>query len=751
MNAERLGSAGAARTATHSPERIYGYVTDGVRDVIGALETQAEDAEDEAVRSEIVASLHLMQASIANRQEELRASADWKVFTVALYGETNAGKSTIIECLRIHLGEPTKVAQRRQFDELAVAQGLSEQALQSVRVAIESAREAAEQASLRGKQLELDAAKQLQQLERERALRVEQALAERIRRSWWRRLIALFKRNELDRISRDIDARITHLQARQQRDLQQIAAEKADADATFTNAEESLVLRLSAVPELLEYADGGIIGDGRPDFTRATQRYTFHVGGAPCVLLDVPGIEGDEEGVNAHIENAVQTAHAVFYVTGKAARPQHGDKEDGTLEKIKRHLGPQTEVWAVFNKRVTAPMPLRHSGNLFAHDTEGMADLDQGLGQALGPNYRGVMPVSAYPAFLALADHLPAAAALNDAQQSRIVARTKFLSEFDATYLLEKTQFKALADHIAAMAVDAPRKIRFANIYKAHQSLQAFVRGLEHHAKSMESQAHKVSMQTAVTQGQVDIAAEKLEASLRTDASDAVRTFQTGVRKQIYALVDRGISNDDLKSELHSSLEAHVSDLQSEVGQKFKVSVTQFQSDIANAAERFRKHLKELDQFAGSQVRALPGATFSLNLRIDSGISVVGLVTTAIGAIASLFTGPPGWIAISLSAAGVALSLAKALWGLVDNDFKKSQQRNAVDENLTKAVSSLKKDLAASEKAVVKDVERACTEAKKHIGAPQRNVKTQASVLRVSANRLSALSKSIEITMEQLG
>jgi hypothetical protein len=139
-----------------SPEKIYAYVTDGVRDVIRALEIQAEDTEDAAVRSEIIAGLNLMQAQVAGKQEELRASADWKDFTVALYGETNAGKSTIIESLRIHLGESSKLEQRRRFDKLKATQGLDDEALQATRDAIELARAAATDASLRGKQLDFE-------------------------------------------------------------------------------------------------------------------------------------------------------------------------------------------------------------------------------------------------------------------------------------------------------------------------------------------------------------------------------------------------------------------------------------------------------------------------------------------------------------------------------------------------------------------------------------------------------------------
>jgi len=86
--------------------------------------------------------------------------------------------------------------------------------------------------------------------------------------------------------------------------------------------------------ELQVHADGEIIGDGMADFTRETQRYELELDGQPFALLDVPGIEGKEGLVLDQIERAVQTAHAVFYVTNQPAPPQTGDgQHQGTLEK----------------------------------------------------------------------------------------------------------------------------------------------------------------------------------------------------------------------------------------------------------------------------------------------------------------------------------------------------------------------------------------------------------------------------------
>ncbi|GAA8360326.1 hypothetical protein HpBT206_07660 [Helicobacter pylori] len=51
--------------------------------------------------------------------------------------------------------------------------------------------------------------------------------------------------------------------------------------------------------ELEKFQDGVIIGDGRSDSTLETRSYTLKHNNQSFVLLDVPGIEGDEKKLNS--------------------------------------------------------------------------------------------------------------------------------------------------------------------------------------------------------------------------------------------------------------------------------------------------------------------------------------------------------------------------------------------------------------------------------------------------------------------
>ncbi|GAA9833868.1 hypothetical protein VN0532_10580 [Helicobacter pylori] len=103
-----------------------------------------------------------------------------------------------------------------------------------------------------------------------------------------------------------------------------------------------------ALSTLEKFQDGAIIGDGRSDFTLETKSYTLKHNNQSFVLLDVPGIEGDEKKVKQQISNATKKAHAIFYVTRTPAPPQKGEEgKEGTIEKIQKQLDLQTEVYTI--------------------------------------------------------------------------------------------------------------------------------------------------------------------------------------------------------------------------------------------------------------------------------------------------------------------------------------------------------------------------------------------------------------------
>ncbi len=203
--------------------------------------------------------------------------------------------------------------------------------------------------------------------------------------------------------------------------------------------------------ELEKLQDGAIIGDGRSDFTLETKSYTLKYNNQSFVLLDVPGIEGDEKKVKQQISNATQKAHAIFYVTKTPAPPQKGEeKKEGTIEKIQKQLGSQTEVYTLYNKPINSPRALKE-GLIDEGEKKSLRGVNKEMKNILGEHYMGYTAVSAQAAFYGLSSALLPESDFYKNKQ-------KFLDFFKAEELLLKSQFKQLAGFIAGTLLENTRK-----------------------------------------------------------------------------------------------------------------------------------------------------------------------------------------------------------------------------------------------------------------------------------------------------
>ncbi|QEF39072.1 ATP-binding cassette domain-containing protein [Helicobacter pylori] len=264
--------------------------------------------------------------------ESLKNNEEWENFTIAFYGETGAGKSTLIECLRLFFKEQSKVDQQERFKRL---------------------------------------------------------------------------------------------------------------DSTYQNNYQNDERNKQAVlNELHSLQDGAIIGDGRSDFTLKTRSYSFQYNHQTFTLLDVPGIEGIEQKVVSQISNATQKAHAIFYVTKTPNPPQKGEEgKRGTIEKIQRQLGSQTEVWTIFNKPINSPRAFKDK-LINESEKESLKILNKEMKNILGKHYMGHQIVSVQMAFYGLAQALIPGTDFDKNKQ-------KFLKDFKAEeLLLYQSHFKPLVEFI---------------------------------------------------------------------------------------------------------------------------------------------------------------------------------------------------------------------------------------------------------------------------------------------------------------
>ena len=95
--------------------RLYSEVSDGIGSAMAdilSLNVEHEDGKREI--GNITDKLRDIQSRFDGELHLLKTHAEWDTFTLAFFGETNAGKSTIIESLRILFKEESRQALLQQ-------------------------------------------------------------------------------------------------------------------------------------------------------------------------------------------------------------------------------------------------------------------------------------------------------------------------------------------------------------------------------------------------------------------------------------------------------------------------------------------------------------------------------------------------------------------------------------------------------------------------------------------------------------
>lgn len=150
-----------------------------------------------------------------------------------------------------------------------------------------------------------------------------------------------------------------------------------------TNAGKSTII------EAITRGNGKTIGDGSKDYTQMVMPIVFK----DKVLLDLPGMEGQESKYIEEIKKGINKAHYVFYVSGSNKEP-----EQGVLNKIKKYLKEQTNIYSIVN--VDQPISNRNKDSLLNENKKIVVEkTDEIFKKVFGSHYKGIIPVQADLAF----------------------------------------------------------------------------------------------------------------------------------------------------------------------------------------------------------------------------------------------------------------------------------------------------------------------------------------------------------------
>lgn len=724
---------------------IYEKIASQIEVVIDKLSQQnAKDKIDQDI-SFAIDNLYKLNGIIQKELNELKKISEWKKFTIAFYGETNAGKSTLIEALRIFLKEKSKVESQKKFKELAEKSGLTEEAFCKVRQIIMSKEKAIEEVQEVLNKLDQKYTESIMRAEVE--VRHLSELLEKIRKNqkWWQRFISLFipiKEKEELFTARQLLSEIKAEKQKESEDfksrLKTLLQEKKDAEAENTRL-------IKETESLKEFADGQIIGDGRSDFTRDNTSFNFNYNNHEFALIDVPGIEGDESVVRTAIEEAVKKAHAIFYVTRTARPPQthEGEKGDkkGTLEKMKEHLGVQTEVWTIYNHAVNNPRSLKQP-LIGQGEKDGLQALDEKLKQELAEKYCQSLIVSARPAYLGLTECvIPGSKEANE--------QRKFLERFGTRdKILELSGLPNFVEKLSSeIIIDYRNKIKHSNLKKARQTLDSSICDLQALSQKFKDDREKVEDEVLNSQTRIRVLMEQFTGILDSLRGKILQAFQNEIRASLYNEIDRDISNDVFKHNLKNEMELQAKKLENKLRNSIELETNKFGEELSSIVKRTSLHLNNI---VNERSNSFNLKKFNLDIKIDNGLNLIGLVSSGVSAIAGivlLVATPAGWTATFIGgilALVVALiGLTKSAIGLFSSDYKKSQQRKETDNAIRKAANQIgnemEKILDSIKNAMNKEVEKVLME----LEAPLKQYKSVIEVLEKAETELKVISQTI--------
>ncbi|MBW4362298.1 GTPase [Flavobacterium taihuense] len=709
---------------------VYSNLIDNVDEVLNDIsQIDIQHIDVKKKNNETQSKLKEIRNVFINDIEKLDKNAVWDRFTIAFFGETNAGKSTIIESLRISMQEVEKLKNNSLKQSLDLR--ISELGKKSENVII--SKKASKKQKIEDITSEIE-------IKKERAKRLQDTFWVQwlnVFRSWFGLLPILFFIKKIKSLKEkifEINSIIPEQDIDVQKFYKEIGELKKDREKLF---------------------DGKIIGTGIPDFTQSCVEYYFNQEEKPFTLIDVPGIEGDENEYEEIIMNAVSKAHCVFYVCSAEKLP-----ESGTVSKIKKYLKEQTEVYFLLNEK-------KHNYNyendssfeaMHSKAAEFRTNISTQMQNELGDFYKDCYSLQGLMAFCSKAE------IQEDDRNFKV--QKKFLDKFGThENLYSISQLEKVEKLIRSQFNGMERKIINANVQKAICATIDFKTNIQEIRSTEYSNEfiQDIEREIRVVKEKNDNEYRQLENELNQFSYRLSNTVVEDLRIKLYHLVDNKENNSQLNvADAKRLLSPFYSDQKKKIefiakcyntyvfdklSQDYvdttKKAVTTFKKNVENNINKMRNNIEQITvaKFSSNFENQTIGSfdilfSFPLEKIGDSVISIGGL------AMAGLPFGPWG-VAIG---ALLGIIFAGIKW-FMNKETPESRAKKQIDEKLLSIKTEIKAKLVFSNKTIIDDCKENIIN---KIGIMLYNningIKTVQTILDIKINQLEILLEELKKT-----
>lgn len=707
---------------------VYANLIDDVDEVLNDIsKINLQHIDVKKINDEVQSELQHLRSDFIKKLKKLDQNAVWDKFTISFFGETNAGKSTIIEALRISMLEDQKLknAELKKSLDCDIAELIKRS--EKIKTSILDSRT---------KQIKI-LTSQLVKL-RERAKGLENTFFAdglALIRSWFGLLPISFYKKRISLLEGEIY------------DLKTLDPEQDD------EVVELMAKANEFITKRKELYDGKIIGTGRQDFTQSCIEYQFNQDPEPFTLIDMPGIEGNEGKYETMIMDAVSKAHCVFYVCSAGKLP-----ESGTIAKIRKYLNEQTEVYFLLNERkntyryedVFTFEAMHPSAEKFR------TDISTQMEEELGEFFKGCYSLQGLMAFCSKAEIFE--------EERNYKFQKKLLDQFGTfENLYSISQLEKVETIIRSQLEEMQSKIINANFQKAVCAANDFKNKIQEirNTKYSDNFVRNIEKEIKVAKDKNENSYGELKHGLSQVINKLSKSSLGDLREKLYDLVNKdGESlyrlnlSDRTKARLIKDKEKRMKFVTNCYGnyvleklsknyadsteiicnsftREVKENINKMKSNIKQIT--FAELLSDLDRTAIENIDVI--INFDWRKFQDRAMSIGSM------ALSGIPFGPWG-VAIG---AAVGLLFVGIRWWFMERESSKSKAKKHIDEKLAVLKAEMNSKLEASNKNIIDDCRKnIIDEVRIMLDCNIRGIKAIQGILETKTNQLEILIEEVK-------
>ncbi len=401
----------------------------------------------------------------------------------------------------------------------------------------------------------------------------------------------------------------------------------------------------------------------------------------------------------------------------------------------------QTEVYTLFNKPINSPRALK-DGLIDENEKESLKILNEKMKAILSKHYEGYKAVSAQVAFYGLSSALLLESDFYKNKQ-------KFLEIFKVEELLLKSHFKQLGEFIAETLLENSRKkIMESNCNKALKVIEKLQKTIVTTIdRQIDPTIKEIKDKLPETYSNLDHSRDKFVSNLNNSVSKEIERFKSDFRREMHECIEKDIGNKECEEIFENEREQRTEKLRENIERCFNECEEQFSKDTKEDIEQFKERIKD-SLVMLNHINLDSG--FDPNFNIHSGIDKLGLFSS-IGGLALLLAAPVlGEIALAIGIVLGAIGVVKSVWDWFSSDYKKSQQKKAVDKNLHQICEKIVQDVKSRIESREKDIWEKIEKLKANL-IPVDNYKRMKRQLKEAHEKLGYISHSINLTISKQG